>query len=89
MKGTFDKDTISDLDDDFVDDDDEDWKDWKKSEVLKISDCDELSLKLVGDFQDEMGLGEGKQTILMVENIKNLEMDFKMEEATNGRVSNM
>jgi hypothetical protein len=37
-------------------------------------------------FQEEMGISESKQTILMVENISKLKMDFSMGDASDGRV---
>ena len=70
--------------DDVYEGDNEDWEDWKKSEVLKISDCNELQLKLDdGDIVSEMG-----QTVLMVENVNKLEIDFAMTDAPS-RVSNI
>ena len=71
--------------DEFVDEDDDE-KDWKRSEVLKISDCNELDMTLDASLQEEMGLSESKQTILMVENIANLKLDFAMGAANDGRV---
>ena len=78
---------FDDLDelDEFVDEDDDE-KDWKRSEVLKISDCNELDMTLDASLQEEMGLSESKQTILMVENIANLKLDFAMGAADDGRV---
>ena len=67
-----------DLDDDFVDDDDDKWGDWRKSEIFKISDCDELDLNLAVDkgIQEEL-----PQSILIVENIKQLSLDWDSENA--------
>ena len=33
-----------------------------------------------------MGLEEGKQTVLIVENVKNVEVDFAMNDPIDGRV---
>ena len=67
--------------------DDSEWGDWKKSEVLKISDCDELTLKLDTDIQDSLKNDDDKQTILIVERINKLELDFTLAAANEGRVS--
>ena len=83
MKGTF---RSAGEFDEFIDDDDDEI-DWKKSEVLKISDCNKLDMLLANTFQREMGLDESKQTILMVENIKDLYLEeFTMNDAEEGRV---
>ena len=67
-----------DLDDDFVDDDDDNWGDWRKSEIFKISDCDELDL----DLAVEKGIqAELIQSILIVENIKQLSLDWDSRDA--------
>ena len=67
-----------DLDDDFVDDDDDNWGDWRESEIFKISDCDELDLTLAVDkgIQEEL-----PQSILIVENVKQLSLDWDSETA--------
>ena len=71
----------------FEDDDDEDWGDWRNSEVLKISDCNELYLEFKKEFQEEMAQGDAKQTVLMIENVNKLELDFSMHDISDGRVS--
>ena len=57
---------------------------------MKISDCNELTLELKdgrsNNIQTEMGLEEGKQTVLIVENVKNVEVDFAMNDPIDGRV---
>ena len=79
--------------DEFVDEDDSDWGNWKNSEVLKISDCDELEINLDSTVQEELASGDGnedaKQSILIVENIKKLKLSLSMGESDNGRVRNM
>ena len=57
---------------------------------MKISDCNELTLELKdgrsNNIQTEMGLGDGKQTVLIVENVQNAEVDFAMNYPIDGRV---
>ena len=57
---------------------------------MKISDCNELTLELKdgrsNNIQTEMGLDDGKQTVLIVENVQNVEVDFAMNDPSDGRV---
>ena len=47
-----------------------------------------MELKLGGDIQEKLDNdAEGKQTILVVENIKKLKLDFSLAEPDEGRVS--
>ena len=89
VEGIFDGDTLSELDNELLDEE-SDWGNWKKSEVLKISDCNELTLELKdgrsNNIQSEMSLEEGKQTVLIVENVQNGKVDFAMNDASDGRV---
>ena len=94
VKGIFDytADAYNDFSEFEGDEDDDDfdanWEDWKKSEVLKISECDELELNLGADIQEKLDNDEeGKQTILVVENIKKLKLDFSLAKPDEGRVS--
>ena len=83
VKGLFDGGTLSELDSELFDED-SDWGNWKKSKVLKISDCNELTLELKdgrsNNIQTEMGLDDGKQTVLIVENVQNADVDFAMND---------
>ena len=59
---------------------------WAESEVLKISNCNSLELNLYDDIQEDMGIDDGKQTILIVENIKQLTLEFELGNEYDGRV---
>ena len=80
-------DDVREFEEEFEDDDDEDWGDWRNSEVLKISDSNELYLELKKEFQEEMAQGDAKQTVLMIENVNKLVLDFIMNDISDGRVS--
>ena len=70
-------------------DEDSELQYWAESEVLKISNCNSLELNLYDDIQEDMGIDDGKQTILIVENIKQLTLEFELGNEYYGRVGIM